>query len=241
MLFAPKRFARCIAVAAMLSAFCSAAVAYDYRDFLLTKAVSAIGKKDYDGAVEIYSEALGLRPDTKAQAEILSLRATVFGLADKAEQAEADYTAVIKLMGARITERLSLSRLFLLSSKSTRTRARGFRRWSQAFSGQRRISARRGSGDGKFEEAIRRYDQAIKLDATSGEFMLGRAEAHNRWDQPKRALEDYDKALELGGLVRRDKGRLRSGRGYAHLEAEKLCCRDRRFQPGARHQRRLFI
>ncbi len=205
----------------MLSASCSAAVAYDYRDFLLTKAVSAISKKDYDRAVETYSEALGLRSDAKAQAEILSFRATAFDLADKAEQAEADYTAAIKLVGESDPSAYRYRGYFYYHRDRPEPALADFEAGARLFPDNGAFPHGAGlafASDGKFEEAVRRYDQAIELDATSGEFMLGRAEAYNRWGQPQRALEDYDKALELGGLVRRDKGRLRSGRGYAHLK-----------------------
>jgi Tfp pilus assembly protein PilF len=63
-----------------------------------------------------------------------------------------------------------------------------------------------------------RFDEAIRLDPTSAHFMLGRAEAYQRSDQPTRALEDYDKAAALGNLVLRDKARLRAGRGGAYLK-----------------------
>ncbi|MFH0299338.1 tetratricopeptide repeat protein [Bradyrhizobium sp. 31Argb] len=70
---------------------------------------------------------------------------------------------------------------------------------------------------GQSEEAIHRFDEAIKLDPTSGVFMLGRAEAYNRSHRPQTALEDYDKALALGHLTQNDTYRLRVGVGAAHL------------------------
>jgi tetratricopeptide (TPR) repeat protein len=47
---------------------------------------------------------------------------------------------------------------------------------------------------------------------------VGRAEAYNRSDRPKAALEDYDRALALGHLTKNETARLRTGAGSAHLK-----------------------
>jgi len=75
---------------------------------------------------------------------------------------------------------------------------------------------------GKFDEAISRFDEAIRLDPTSGVFMLGRAEAYNRSDRPQTALLDYDRALALGHLTQDDSYRLRVGVGAAHLKLKNV-------------------
>ncbi|WP_441252461.1 tetratricopeptide repeat protein [Tardiphaga sp. 71_E8_N1_1] len=74
------------------------------------------------------------------------------------------------------------------------------------------------TNQGKFPEAIARFDEAIKLDPTSPVFQLGRAEAYNRSERPRKALDDYEEALSKGRLVPRDMARLRVGRGYANLK-----------------------
>ena len=71
---------------------------------------------------------------------------------------------------------------------------------------------------GRYDEAIVKFDEAIRLDPASAEFMLGRAEAYNRSDRPQRALEDYVKVPGLGHLARADTSRFRVGLGVAHFK-----------------------
>lgn len=220
MRIASRRLAGFMSLLLALCFASPAADAYDQWDAIITTGISAFAKKDFDRSAEIYSKALGLRSAPKSDAKVLGFRAAAFWYAGKPEQAESDYTMVIKLVGE--TDPIAYHERGHFYHRTNRfdaaladytTGARFFPDNGKFPNGQGLALSAKGNHD----EAIKRFDDAIRLDPTSAVFVLGRAEAYNRSSRAQPALEDYDRALALGKLTLNDTGRLRSGRGYAYL------------------------
>lgn len=196
------------------------APAYDAWDATMTRAAVAISKKDYDSATKVYTEALSLRADAPSEAKVLSFRATAHWLAKRTRDAEIDLTSAIELAGEtdpmHYRERGRFHYYTDRFAKSLEDYSAGARLFPDngAFPNGQGLAL---SAQGKHDEAIPRFDEAIRLDPSSAFFLIGRAEAYNRSDRQELALRDYDSALALGKLTLDDTARLRSGRGYAYL------------------------
>lgn len=214
-----RRGLRGMAFLSALLPFCSAASASDAQTYQTAAAV-AVSKLDFEHAIQIYSKGLEQQFGLKDHTELLLMRGIAEDLARKWDQAEADFTAAIKMIG---------------DSDPRAYRERGFfyhhrDRFELAladYTAGAKLFPDNGvfpNGQGlalmelrKFEEAISRFNHAIKLDPASSSFVLNRAEAYNRSDRSQTALEDYDRALALGHLTKNDTYRLRVGVGAAHL------------------------
>jgi tetratricopeptide (TPR) repeat protein len=213
------RAARSILVVSLLASFCPAVSASDAGKYL-TQGVIAFSNRNYEQAIDAYSKGLAQQPSVKEQAKLLSERALAFEMAEKPDRAEADYTAAIKLVGDSDPRAYRERAYFYFNNDRLDRALADYSAGAKLFQNDGKFPNGQGltlSNQGHFDEAIRRFDEAIKLDPASGTFLLGRAEAYNRSDRPQRALEDYDSALAKGNLVKFEKGRLRAGRGYAYL------------------------
>jgi tetratricopeptide (TPR) repeat protein len=217
---AVRRVVRCIVLSSMLSLFCSAAIASDAQSYQ-TAAAAAVAKLDYEQALEIYSKGLEQQFSAKDQADLLLMRGITAHLANKSGQAEVDFNAVVKMIG-NTDPRAYRERGFFHYSEGRLERALAdYTPGARSFPDNGMFPNRQGMvlcDLGRFDEAISRAEEAIKLDPASGLFMLGRAEAYNRSDRAERALADYERALALGHLTRSDTYRLRVGVGAAHLK-----------------------
>ena len=211
---------RCIVSSAMLSLFCPAAIASDAQSYQ-TAAASAVAKLDYERALQIYSKGLEQQFSAKDQAELLLMRGITADLANKSDQAEADFNAVVKMIG-NTDPRAYRERGFFDDSERRLERALAdYATGAQLFPDNGIFPHHQGMvlcDLGRFDEAVSRAEEATKLDPASGLFMLGRAEAYHRSGRSERALEDYERALALGHLTRNDTYRLRVGMGSARLK-----------------------
>ncbi|WP_027582921.1 tetratricopeptide repeat protein [Bradyrhizobium sp. Ai1a-2] len=215
-----RRVLRGIAFLSVLWPFCSAAIASNAQTYQTAAAV-AVSKLDFERAIQIYSKGLEQQFGLKDQAELLRMRGVTAQLAKRWDQAEADFTAVVEMVGSTDRRAYSERGFFYHNQSRFELALADYTAGAKLFPDDGTFPNGQGLAlmeQGQFEEAIRRFDEAIKLDPTSGVFMLGRAEAYNRSDQPQAALEDYDKALALGHLTRNDTYRLRVGVGAAHLK-----------------------
>lgn len=214
-------FARFAAMLAVLLAISNEpADAYDEWDAILTRGVVAISKKDYEGAAAIFSQALGLRSDPKADVKVRRFRSTAFWLAGKLDQAEADLTEVIKLVGETDSGAYEERGRFYFRNERYDAALADYVTGARLFPADGRFANGQGltlTNQGRHDKALPQFDAAIGLDPTSAIFVLGRAELYNRSKREQLALADYDRALALGKLTRNDTSRLRSGQGYAHL------------------------
>jgi tetratricopeptide (TPR) repeat protein len=186
----------------------------------MTRAAIAISKKDYDRATEIYTEALSLRADAPSEAKARSFRATAHWLAKRTKDAEVDLTAAIELAGETDPMHYRERGRFYYYTDRFAESLKDYSIGSRLFPDNGAYPNGQGlalSAQGKHDEAIPRFDEAIRLDPSSAFFLIGRAEAYNRSDRQELALRDYDSALALGKLTLDNAGRLRSGRGYAYL------------------------
>jgi len=209
-----------LVLSATFALFSPVAIASDAKSYQIA-AASAVARLDYERALQIYSDGLEQPFAAKDLAELHLMRGIAADLANRPEQAEADFDAAVKMIG---------------NSDPRAYRERGFfyyhqRRLGRALSDYA-AGARLFPDDGmfrhrqamvlcdlgRFDEAVSRAEEAISLDPASGLFMLGRAEAYNRSDRAERALEDYRKAQALGQLAQGDAYRLRVGMGSAHLK-----------------------
>ena len=211
---------RGVALLSMLALFSSAAAASDAQSYQLA-AASAVAKLDFERALQIYTQGLEQPFDDKERAHLLLMRGITADLAKKEDLAENDFNAVVKMVGST-DSRAYRERGFLyhhqgryeLALADYTTGAKLFPDNAIFPDGQGRALMEQG----KFDEAINRFDEAIRLDPTSGLYMLNRAEAYNRSDRPQAALEGYDRALALGKLTRSDAYRLLVGAGSAHIK-----------------------
>jgi tetratricopeptide (TPR) repeat protein len=208
------------AVLSMLSSFCSATLASDPRNYQTAGAV-AVGNLDFERAIQIYSKGLEQQLSSKDKTELLRMRAVAAHLANKPDQAEADFNAVVKMIGDTDARAYRERGFFYHRQGRLELSLADYTAGAKLFPDNGDFPNGRGvvlSDQGKFDEAISQFDEAIRLDPTSGVFMLGRAEAYNRSDRPQKALEDYNMALALGHLTRNDTYRLRVGIGATHLK-----------------------
>lgn len=219
-----RRVLRSIALLSMLVPFCAAAIASDAQSYL-TAAVSAVAKLDFERAIQIYSKGLEQQFSLKDRAALLRMRGIAADLAKRWDLAEADFSAAVELVGST-DPRAYRERGFFYHHRGRLALALAdYAAGAKLFPDEGTFPNGEGlvlNDQGKFDEAIVRFDEAIRLDPASGEFMLGRAEAYNRSDRPQRALEDYDKALALGHLTLDDTYRLRVGVGAAHLKLKNM-------------------
>lgn len=217
------RMARWTLVVSLLTSFCSVASASDAERYI-TKGIIAFSKLDFEQAIEAYSKGLAQQPSGNEQATLLRMRAMAFAMAKKPDRAEADYTAAVELVGNSDPRAYRERAYFYFNNDRLDRALADYTAGAKLFPNDGKFPNGQGltlSNQGHFDEAIRRFDEAIKLDPASGTFLLGRAEAYNRSNRPQRALEDYDSALAKGNLVKFEKGRLRAGRGYAYLRLKK--------------------
>jgi tetratricopeptide (TPR) repeat protein len=202
---------------------CFVAIAADV-DTYLTRGVSAFAKKDYERAYEIYSEGLKQELDVADKSRLLQFRALAADSARKTDQAEADYTAAVKLTGNSDPKVYSSRGFFYYNHERFDLSLADYTAGARLFPSDGVFPNGQGlalSALGKFDEAIGYFNEAIRLDPTSGVFKLGRAEAYNRSDRPQQALEDYARVPNLQRLVKKDVGRFHVGRGYAYLKLKK--------------------
>lgn len=212
-----------VAVNLWIFLFCSVAPALDV-DTYFTRGAVAIGNKEFDRAYQIYSEGLERSSGDPDRSKLLRFRAFTSDLAGKPEQAEADYSAAVELSGSTDPAVYRSRGLFYFKRDRFVLALADYTAGAGLFPSNGEFPSGQGlvlSAQGQFDAAILRFDEAIRLDPASAEYRLGRAEAYNQSDRPQLALQDYDKALALGHLVRNDIGRLRSGRGYAQLRLKR--------------------
>lgn len=210
---------RWILVVAVLASSCSFASASDARSFL-TKGAVAIANLEFNRAIDFFSEGLEQQQSVADRVELLRMRGLAFDLAKKPDRAEADYTAVIDLVGGSDPRAYSKRGYFYFYHGRLDRALADYSAGARLFPNDGEFPNGQGnvlSNQGKFDDAIGRFDEAVRLDPASGTFLLGRAEAYVRSGRPERALDDYDRALTRGNLTQREKGRLRNGRGYAYL------------------------
>ncbi|MBN8976052.1 MAG: tetratricopeptide repeat protein [Rhizobiales bacterium] len=219
MIVLPRWFARRILVVGLLAAVGSTASASDARIYL-TKGAIAISKLDFEQAIEAYSKGIAQQLSVKDRAELLMARGLAFDLAKKPDRAEADYTTAVGLVGESSPAAYETRGHFYFIHDRWDLALADYTAGAKLFPNDGDFPNGQGlalSNQGKFDEAISKFDEAVRLDPKSGTFYLGRAEAYNRSNRPQRALEDYGKALAQGGLVQREITRLRAGRGHAQL------------------------
>jgi tetratricopeptide (TPR) repeat protein len=217
---AQRRVLRGIAFLSVLWPFCSAAIASDAQTYQTAAAV-AVSKLDFERAIQIYSKGLEQQFSLKDRAELLRMRGVTAQLAKRWDQAEADFTAAVEMVGSTDPRAYRGRGFFYHHQGRFELALADYTAGAKLFPDNGAFPNGQGLAlmeQGKFEEAINRFDEAIRLDPTSGVFMLGRAEAYNRSDRPQTALDDYDKALALGYLTQNDTYRLRVGVGDAHLK-----------------------
>jgi tetratricopeptide (TPR) repeat protein len=217
---AATRTVRCIVVSSMLSLFCSAAMASDAEPYQTAAAV-AVSKLDFERALQIYSKGLEQQFSAKDRAELLQMRGIAAQLAKKWDQAEADFTTVVQMVGTTDPRAYASRGFFYHNQGRFELALADYSAGSRLFPDDGTFPNGEGlalNEQGEFEQAIGRFDQAIRLDPASGVFRLGRAEAYNRSNRAERALQDYERALALGKLTRNDTYRLRVGAGAAHLK-----------------------
>jgi tetratricopeptide (TPR) repeat protein len=204
----------------MLWVFSSAVFAADIQPYL-TNAAIAIARLEFERAYEIYSSGLEQQPGLKERAELLRFRALASELAANPDRAEADYDAFVQLAGDLDPDAYRLRGRFYFNRDRLDLALADYGAGAARFPDNGEFPNGQGlvlSNQGKFDEAVSRFDEAIRLNPASAEFVMGRAEAYDRSAQPMRALEDYDKALVLGKLSQRDMARLRTGRGHANFQ-----------------------
>jgi tetratricopeptide (TPR) repeat protein len=193
-------------------------------DRLVLQGVSAFAKKDYERAAILYSEALGRSGiDLERRRKALRFRADAYHFANKKEQAEADYTAIIRLDPSDARSWRDRAGFYYADDRYDQALA-DYDHGAQLAPSDGRFAAGKGrvfAAQNRHAEAIPYYDEAIRLNPQSGSFALLRAEAFNLSKQPARALEDYDRAETLGQLVRYEKIRLHAGRGHAKVQLER--------------------
>jgi tetratricopeptide (TPR) repeat protein len=211
---------RSIALSAMLGPFCSVAIASDAQTFQVAAAV-AVSKLDFERAIQIYSKGIEQQYSPKEHAELLLLRGITADLAKRWDLAEADFSAAVQMIGSTDARAYRERGFFYHHRGRLDLSLADYVAGAKLFPNEGKFPNGQGlvlTDLGKFDEAISRFDEAIRHDPTSGVFMLGRAEAYNRSDRPQMALEDYDRALALGHLTQDDSYRLRVGVGAAHLK-----------------------
>lgn len=219
MIVSPRWFARCILVVTLLAPFGSTASASDIGIYL-TKGAIAISKLDFEQAVEAYSKGLDRQLGVKDRAELLMMRGLAYALAKKPDRAEADYTTVVGLVGQSDPRAYDYRGDFYFRRNRLDLAFADYTAGAKFFPNNGRFPYGEGrvlTNQGKFDEAINRFDEAIRHNPKYGTFYLGRAEAYNRSGRPQRALEDYTKALAQGDLSKGEIERLRAGRGHAYL------------------------
>ncbi|UWU67603.1 tetratricopeptide repeat protein [Bradyrhizobium sp. NC92] len=215
-----RRVLRGIAFLSVLWPFCSAAIASDAETYQTAAAV-AVSKLDFDRAIQIYSKGLEQQFSLKDRAELLRMRGVTAQLAKRWDQAEADLTAAVEMVGSADPRAYRNRGFFYHHRGHFELALADYTAAAKLFPDNGAFPNGQGLAlmeQGKFDEAIQRFDEAIKLEPTSGLFMLGRAEAYNRSGRPQTALEDYDKALALGHLTLSDTFQLRVGVGAAHVK-----------------------
>jgi len=94
-----RRVARCVAVLSMFAPLGSVALAADAQSYQLA-AVRAVANLDFARAIEMYSKGLEQPFGLQERADLLRMRGVAAHLAKKLDQAEADFSAVVKLVGA---------------------------------------------------------------------------------------------------------------------------------------------
>src|SRR5690242_1541453 len=91
-----SRAVRGLVLSATLALFCPAAIASDAQSYQ-TAAASAVANLDYERALQIYSEGLEQQFIAKDRAELYLMRGIAADLANKSDQAEADFNAAVKM------------------------------------------------------------------------------------------------------------------------------------------------
>ncbi|MGE9008720.1 tetratricopeptide repeat protein [Leptospira interrogans] len=215
-----KRIARCVAVLSAFTPLCSAALAADAQSYQLA-ATKAVARMDFARAIEIYSKGLDEPFSLQERADLLRMRGVAAHLANKRDQAEADFNAVVKLVGSTDPRAYSERGFFYHYEGRPEQALADYSAGAALFPDNGKFPNGQGlalSNLGRYDEAIAKFNEAIRLDPASAVFMVGRAEAYNRSDRPQRALEDYAKAPGLGHLVPAETYRLRVGVGVAHFK-----------------------
>ena len=215
-----KRAARCLAVLSMLAPFCPAALAADAQSYQLA-AVKAVANLDFARAIEIYSKGLEEPFGLQERADLLRMRGVAAHLAKKLDRAEVDFSTVVKMVGTTDSRAYSERGFFYLYEGRPEQALADYSAGAALFPDKATFPNGQGlalSNLGRYDEAIPKFDEAIRLDPASAVFMVGRAEAYNRSDRPQQALQDYAKVPGLGRLTGDETYRFRVGLGVAHFK-----------------------
>jgi tetratricopeptide (TPR) repeat protein len=96
---AQRRVLRGIVFLSMLWPFCSAPIASDAQTYQTAAAV-AVSRLEFDRAIQIYSKGLEQQFGLKDRADLLRMRGVTAQFAKRWDQAEADFTAVVEMVGS---------------------------------------------------------------------------------------------------------------------------------------------
>lgn len=214
------RILRCLAVLSLFAPLCPAALAADAQSYQLAAAV-AVSKLDFARAIEIYSKGLEEPFSLQERADLLRMRGVAADLAGKRDQADADFNAVVRMVGSTDPRAYSERGFFYHSEGRPEQALADYSAGAALFPDNGNFPHGQGlalSNLGRFDEAIAKFNEAIRLDPASAKFVVGRAEAYARSERPQQALEDYARAPAIGRLTRDDTYRLHVGAGRAHAQ-----------------------
>jgi tetratricopeptide (TPR) repeat protein len=192
---------------------------------LTKKARLAEHARDYQAAVDLYTEALedGSRP-AAVRRNLIRQRAWAYEYLHQYDRAEADYDAALQIEPVEPDFYAKRGFYFLRRGRTDDALA-DFHKGSQLAPKDGGYPY--GEGQvydklGQYEKAVERYTEAIRRNATVTTYYRERGSAYNYLHKYNEALADYDKAIALGlpypSLFPREVAMSNLGRGYALLQ-----------------------
>jgi tetratricopeptide (TPR) repeat protein len=192
-------------------------------DFLKRKieqARMAESERMYDVALSAYREAIERSVGTsEGTRSVLKKRAALYEQLHLFDKAEEDLTRAFSLEPAEAKDFIDRGYFYMRRARyrdAFNDFMEGARRDAQdplyIYGAARALAASR-----EYDNAVKFYGEAIKLDSSNGKFFLGRAEALVNLGRLKEALTDYDRAFNLGLKDKVDRLYAFSGRGYVSL------------------------